>query len=101
MALSGAAFSAVLWAVLSESCQACCYCWPSVDELHGAASGTALTQVLWLAVLAVPALLESILPFIVFLGSDSLFYLPAPPRRNDFPAFARNYPIGKFWLLCL
>ena len=39
-----------------------------VDELHGAASGTALTQVLWLAVLAVPALLESILPFIVFLA---------------------------------
>ncbi len=44
-----------------------------VDELHGAASGTALTQVLWLAVLAVPALLESILPFIVFLAVIHFF----------------------------
>ena len=39
-----------------------------VDELHGAASGTPLTQVLWLALLTVPALLETLLPFIIFFS---------------------------------
>ena len=39
-----------------------------VDELHGAVAGTPLTQVLWIALLAVPSFLSLVLPFIVFFS---------------------------------